>query len=114
MSVGRDALTSHRASTAHDMSAFTISAAAARVNAAPAFANKASKVRLVRLDAPTRRRSPNPEGPAATRADRATRADARDGRRDARARWDKIRTTHSRRVGRPTRRAETRRRESDD
>ena len=47
MSVGRDALTSHRASTAHDMSAFTISAAAARVNAAPAFANKASKVRLV-------------------------------------------------------------------
>jgi|TARA_B110000003_G_scaffold268530_1_gene298166 hypothetical protein len=57
MSVGRDALTSHRASTAHDMSAFTISAAAARVNAAPAFANKASKVRLVRLDAPTRRAS---------------------------------------------------------
>ena len=56
MSVGRDALTSHRASTAHDMSAFTISAAA-RVNAAPAFANKASKVRLVRLDAPTRRAS---------------------------------------------------------
>ena len=41
----RVAPTSHRASTAHDMSAFTISAAAARVTAAPAFANKASKVR---------------------------------------------------------------------
>jgi len=112
------------------MSAFTISAAAARVTAAPAFANKASKVRpraprradatrVARrvagaVDVERRRRSPNPEGPAATRAAPRDARRARDDGRDARARWEKIRATRSRRVGRPTRRVATRRRESDD